>query len=203
MKIGVVILAILSFATAICKGQDTTGKYFIKGKLLSRNNKVEFDFPSIVLLNDVSHKKQSDVIFDAFGNFYADQLPPGNYTLQISAQGEHMNDTTITIKDRSLKKLVLYGDVVCDHYDAKVAYNDILIGKPRLLLQGGIAPVLYRNQPIFEQKYNVGYYDFGCIRSDAEDCIISYNKVIFSYLDSTYGKKWRKEVRKDVIGLNQ
>ena len=55
-------------------------------------------------------------------------------------------------------------------------------------------------QDKFEKKYNIEYYDFGCTPPN-EECVIQYNKTIFANLDKKYGRKWRKEVRKDVIGL--
>lgn len=71
-----------------------------------------------------------------------------------------------------------------------------------LLLQGGIAPVIYTTDEAFENKYGVYYYDFGCTAPDKK-CIIRYNQRVFEYLTSTFGKGWKKQIRKDVIGLRK
>jgi hypothetical protein len=86
------------------------------------------------------------------------------------------------------------------HFSEKTAQDDVAAGRPKLLLTGGIAPLVYSNQVKFEKKYKVEYFDFNCT-SDLNECILSYNKVIFDFLDKKYGTKWRKEVRKDVIGF--
>ena len=71
-----------------------------------------------------------------------------------------------------------------------------------LLLQGGIAPVVITTDKAFENKYQVYYYDFGCIAPNSE-CVKMYNKLVFNHLTKMYGNKWKKEVRKDVIGLKK
>ena len=68
-------------------------------------------------------------------------------------------------------------------------------------MPGGIAPIIYTTDKDFQEKYHVGYNVFGCIAPDLDECLKVYNKTIFEYLDKTYGKKWRRDVRKDVIGL--
>ena len=74
---------------------------------------------------------------------------------------------------------------------------DIRNKKIYFMLQGGIAPIYVAGQEAFEQKYKVSYFDLGCV-VPANLCIEHYNAEVGKYLDKTYGKKWRKEVRKDV-----
>ena len=50
----------------------------------------------------------------------------------------------------------------------------------------------------FEDKYNIKFYEQGCIGSN---CAKEYNEIIFDYLFKKYGKKWTKQIRKDVIGF--
>ncbi|WP_443938384.1 FEKKY domain-containing protein [Pedobacter sp. MW01-1-1] len=71
-----------------------------------------------------------------------------------------------------------------------------------LLLQGGIAPVVISTDKDFENKYQVYYYDFGCNAPNLE-CVKTYNEFVFSHLTKLYGSKWKKTVRKDVIGLKK
>lgn len=77
---------------------------------------------------------------------------------------------------------------------------DIEKGKPFLILQGGIAPVVHAKDSLFENKFGVYYYEQGCL-SPGNEILEAYNFVIFEYLDEQYGKKWRKSVRRDVIGF--
>jgi len=71
-----------------------------------------------------------------------------------------------------------------------------------LLLQSGIAPAVGLTDKVFENKYQVYYYDFGCEAPNLE-CVKTYNDFVFDYLTKLYGNKWKKDVRKDVIGLKQ
>ncbi|MGO3719474.1 MAG: hypothetical protein ACTJGD_09090 [Mesonia hippocampi] len=83
-----------------------------------------------------------------------------------------------------------------------LARQDIDKGTPFLLLQSGIAPVVYTTDSIFENKFRVYYYEQGCSGSDNE-LMKAYNIEIFKYLDEQFGKKWRKSIRKDVIGIEK
>ncbi len=80
------------------------------------------------------------------------------------------------------------------------ALNDIQQKQVKLLLIGGKVPVTQQGQENFEQQYGLQYHDYGVISPEAES-VKAYNKTIFRYLDATYGKQWRKQVRKDVLGL--
>ena len=81
------------------------------------------------------------------------------------------------------------------------ALKDIQNKNPSILMQGGIVSVIKASDKDFEEKYKVSFWDFGCVVSDDIECLIAYNKTIFEYLDKTFGKEWRKEIRKDVIGF--
>ncbi|MBO9672167.1 MAG: hypothetical protein J7577_01890 [Sphingobacteriaceae bacterium] len=82
----------------------------------------------------------------------------------------------------------------------KQANADIKKGKLKFLIQGGIASIYVKGQERFEQKYGVEYYDLGCV-GPSDITVKDYNKVIANFMDRKYGKRWRKEVRKDVRGI--
>ncbi|WP_293743580.1 hypothetical protein [uncultured Pedobacter sp.] len=82
----------------------------------------------------------------------------------------------------------------------KQANADIKKGKLKLMVQGGIVATRVKGQELFEQKYGVVYFDFGCV-GPSTIRIEDYNKVIASFMDKKYGKSWRREVRKDVKGI--
>jgi hypothetical protein len=78
-----------------------------------------------------------------------------------------------------------------------MAHDDIHTGKAFLLLSSGLAPNINSTDIIFENKYNVYYYDYGCV-SPSSATIEAYNEVIFCHLTNNYGKGWMTEIRTDV-----
>ncbi|MBQ4818612.1 carboxypeptidase-like regulatory domain-containing protein [Aquimarina sp. MMG016] len=82
------------------------------------------------------------------------------------------------------------------------ALDHIKIGEINILLSGGIAPVIYQSDEKFSKKYKLKFVEFGC-EAVSEESLYEYNKIVFEYLDKKYGKKWRKEIREDVIGLKK
>jgi len=86
------------------------------------------------------------------------------------------------------------------HHSILLAKMDIGRKQIKFLLRGGIVSTHVKGQEVFEEKFGITYADFGCIMP-VNLSIADYNKTIASYLDQRYGKSWRKEVRKDVIGI--
>jgi len=80
--------------------------------------------------------------------------------------------------------------------------KDISNNKIRLLLSSGEAPSVFIGQEFVEDKFNFKYDDFGCI-SPAKECIKLYNFEVFKFMDQQYGRRWRKKVRSDVVGLKE
>lgn len=140
-------------------------------------------------------------ISDSLGNFHFENLKPGKYNLQVIGFGYQNLDTLVTLENESLEDLNLLIVANCE-VNREIAERDIKKKKPKLLLVGSIAPVVYPDQYKFEKKFKIEYYDFGCV-TPANECIIQYNERIFEYLDEKYGKSWRKEVRTDVIGFKK
>jgi len=90
-----------------------------------------------------------------------------------------------------------------DAYSVKAAKEKWLSGDAKLLLQGGIAPVVYVGQEKFAKRYGVDYDDFGCIANCSEAQMAKYNTAIMDCLTVKYGKGWQDSIRKDVPGLNK
>lgn len=82
----------------------------------------------------------------------------------------------------------------------ELAKNDIEKGIPFLLIQNGIEPAVYTTDSVFENRFKVRYYEYGCTGPRTE-LINAYNNEIFIFLDKEFGKEWRKSIRKDVIGF--
>ena len=90
-----------------------------------------------------------------------------------------------------------------DAYSANIAKDKWQSGEAKLLLQGGVAPVVYAGQEKFTRKYGVDYDDFGCMANCSDKQMSEYNTAIMDYLTANYGNEWRKYVRKDVPGVDK
>lgn len=142
-------------------------------------------------------------IADSLGHFTIGELKRGQHKLSFSALGYDNKDTTVTIVNSNINNLIFSVHTDCYSFpevNSEMALKDIKEGKPKLLLAGGIAPVVYTTDNDFSNKYKVSFYDYGCSPA-RQECMLAYNTTIFNYLDKTYGTKWRKKVRQDVIGL--
>jgi hypothetical protein len=140
------------------------------------------------------------VIPDSLGNYKIDSLKAGIYKIAVQGFGYQQTDTTINVS-KSITNLDLLIIAVCD-INKDIAQKDIKENRPRLLIIGGIVPTIHERQFEFESKYGIKYYDYGDV-PPAQECVEQYNKVIFDYLDNKFGKSWRREVRKDVIGFKR
>jgi len=87
-------------------------------------------------------------------------------------------------------------------YSRKLATVDTKAGNLKFLLRGGIVSTYRKGQEVFEKKYRLKYYDFGCVMP-SNISIDDYNKIVAGYLDKKFGLSWRNEVRKDVVGIWQ
>jgi len=124
------------------------------------------------------------------------------FLLSYSATFYCQEDSTMISIDLISDSTAEYS-VFISPYNRKGALKDIEKGRLKLLLPGGIVSAAeLPNDSIFEEKYNVVFISQGCVRSPGENQA-EYNYEIFKYLDETYGREWRKEVRKDVIGLKK
>ncbi|KGO85210.1 FEKKY domain-containing protein [Flavobacterium suncheonense] len=171
------------------------------GLSISGNLKVLFGLelttPKNALIELTPSRKVVDI--DSVGNYKFENLKSGIYKIQVIDFNIKPKEFSVELKDESITNFNLLINADCE-VNKEIAEIDIQNKKPRLLLIGSIAPIFYSNQGKFEKKYEIKYYDFGCT-PPSEECVIQYNKTVFDYLDKKYGRKWRKEVRKDVIGL--
>lgn len=125
-------------------------------------------------------------------------------TFQIYAQEHSLTDEERQAKFDSIiaetERHFAWND---DAYSVKTAKEKWLSGDAKLLLQSGIAPVVYIGQEKFTKKYSVDYDDFGCIANCSDAQMAKYNTAIMDCLTAKFGKGWRDSVRKDVPGLDK
>jgi len=168
----------------------------IQGKVISGKYNIPLEGSSVSIVG-----MNIGAISDSLGIFVIKNLEKGEYNVEFRDIRFGYLDTLIELNEKSIENLNIFMFARCISINADTAKSDIQKGNPELLLVGRIAPVEYPRDKEFEKKYDIEYYDFGCVVPGPDECIIEYNNVIFEYLDDKFGKEWRKEVRKDVIGF--
>jgi hypothetical protein len=199
MKIVLLILVFILTTKLALSQTNESLKFKIEGKAFAKlsGRKIVKIEPAIVLsgtmngMTDINEK----------GEFAFINLKPGKYKIEILSLYGYQ-DTTVTIVDKNIFGIEFVLFPTCQFTNA-VAHEDINNGKPKLLIYGGIAPVYNIDQGIFEKKYGIEYYNLSDASPDPYECVQEYNKVIFNYLTNKYGKRWRKEVRRDVVGIKK
>lgn len=182
------LITLLTFA-------QTEDTFKISGTIISANSGEPIPDGVIMVTKTKGFK------CDSLGRFTLYNLSKGQHKLTFSAFGYNNKDTIVIIADTDISNIrwTIYTD--CWIFSRKKALEDIHDNNAAILLQGGISPIVYTTDKDFERKYKIFFHDFGCVAADMQECLIAYNKTVFEYLDSTFSKKWRKEIRKDAIGL--
>lgn len=194
MRIPILILIfILSISHSYSQENE---KYIIAGKILALHGTKSYPVSeSVIDFNGVQSGLEES---NDKGEFRLQNLKCGVYKIKfISDYGEL--DTTIIIENKNILNLNIIFVSKCE-IDAEIANLDLMNKTPRLLIFGGIAPTEVYGQEKFEKKFGVEYYSYGCI-APAYECVLEYNQVIFDFLTNKYGKKWKRGVRKDVVGI--
>ena len=101
------------------------------------------------------------------------------------------------IDESNVNKILL--EIDCNSINF-IVNEDIKNQRVFIFLNGGASPIRFSTDESFEKKYNIYFYEQGCVNSL---CAESYNMIIFDYLKKTYGKKWMKEIRDDAVGLKK
>jgi hypothetical protein len=101
------------------------------------------------------------------------------------------------IDESNLNKILL--EIDCNSINP-IVEEDIKNEYVFIFLNGGASPIRFSTDESFEKKYNIYFYEQGCINSL---CAESYNMIIFDYLKKAYGKKWTKEIRDDAVGFKK
>src|SRR6185312_1497613 len=87
-----------------------------------------------------------------------------------------------------------------ENLNADLAKHDIEKSIPKIFVTCGLTYTEETGQKAFEKMFGIKYVIYSCM-SPPEDSMKAYNQVVFSYLDTKYGKSWRKKIRKNVVGL--
>lgn len=84
----------------------------------------------------------------------------------------------------------------------QIANEHVAKGIVYLPLQSGEGPITYPADRPFEKRYQVKFFEFGCI-GPLEEVMVAYSEVVFEYLNRQYGPEWQDQIRDDVIGFRQ
>ncbi|MPM02981.1 hypothetical protein SDC9_49240 [bioreactor metagenome] len=201
-----IVFILLQTLSMICAvfAQDT---FYLKGKAINAGTLEAVPFV-IVNIEGMGINKHMYSGFE--GEFEFDSLLSGNYRLYGQYFHFYKFDTTITVsgnieqfilpqvRDSSLGEYWLYPS----HYNTQGALHDIENKTMEIILEinGARDYSLSEKDTLFENKYQVEYRFEGCEVLPEQDNV-GYNREIFRHLDQLYGKRWRKSVRKDAIGL--
>ena len=187
------IFTIFVSEVAVSQTQDT-----IRGRVISSITKYEPNGTVYVIEKGTTN----GTIADSLGLF--ELVPIKNrekYNLEISAgyyeklDYEYKSEWTKRTKPKSI--------VVSANCDLGSVTKNYRKEGLKLYIIGGIVPIANsKSDNRFEKKYNLKYFDFGCEPKEVYECIEKYNELAFRLLDIKYDGKWRRKVRKDVIGLN-
>lgn len=112
-------------------------------------------------------------------------------------------DSVKVLKDKiSIEK---YGEKgkngTIEIYSSKYVFNSINQGQKVIYVLGGIASIYSEKDIEFEKKYNVKYYDFGCIAPINFEEYELKNKQVFDSLKNSFGNQWKTEVKTSSIGF--
>ncbi len=67
---------------------------------------------------------------------------------------------------------------------------------------GGIASTITNEDIAFSKKYNIQYYDFGCVAPLDFDKYEKANAQVFENLTANFGKQWEKEIKSSAMGFS-
>ncbi|MFI2743362.1 hypothetical protein ACG2LH_11530 [Zhouia sp. PK063] len=190
------ILILISFS---CLGQekDSTEIINISGKIISGVNQKPLENGYVVI-------DMTGAVSDENGHFeleYKKSKKDSLKKIKLYGMGYKEFDTILNL---DYKKSIQLKVVLEPSFDLtkETALSDIKNGTPRILLSSGEVPVIYKSDKKFSKKYKISFSEFGC-EAVAPESLLDYNSTIFKYLDEKYGTKWRKQIRKDVVGLDK
>ena len=70
-----------------------------------------------------------------------------------------------------------------------------------LYIIGGIAATITEEDLAFAKKYNIQYYDFGCLAPINFQEYEANNIKLFEKMNAVFGKQWQKEIKSSAMGF--
>ena len=131
---------------------------------------------------------------DSNGAFEFTRIKAGSYRLEVKALGYPPFIRQIAVAGRGTKSIGISMKAGCD-LDSATAVRDLAAGRPRIVLQGGIAPVTTPWDARMQARFGFTYLELGDELRAPTACYIQYNRAVFRFLDGRFGPSWRDSVR--------
>ncbi len=71
----------------------------------------------------------------------------------------------------------------------------------KIYVQGGIVPVIKKEDVDFAEKHGFYYHEFGCLAPANRDYYEHYNQCVFGYLTQKFGTEWKNKCSMSSIGF--
>ena len=71
------------------------------------------------------------------------------------------------------------------------ANTDIDSGLVRIYIPGGLVSQPNKFSLLMKERYNIDFWEQGCVQLYPEEYLMAYNATVFTYLDEKYGQEWR------------
>ena len=114
-------------------------------------------------------------------------------------------DSVKVLKDK--KSTDKYGEKgkfgTIEIYSSKYVSENLNQNQKIIYVLGGIASIYTKEDIEFEKKYNVKYYDFGCIAPTNFEEYEAKNNKVFDWLSREFGDNWQKEIKVSSMGFSE
>ena len=74
---------------------------------------------------------------------------------------------------------------------------------PIIYVLGGMASGITKEDVQFSEKYNIQYYNFGCLAPENMEKYEKLNILIFEQLNKKFGINWQKEIKPGTMGFEK
>jgi hypothetical protein len=201
-----ILIIILFIINSPCFSQGSDScKYSLKGKIYAiyRTTKIPVKGSQVFLISLITGKSVSPGVIesDEDGEFHFEELKSGEYQLYINSEYGKI-DTLIKVDINHYSEIKISLILQCE-VNEETAIQDIKNGKPKLLIYEGQVRFENSNQHLYEKKFGVEYYFLKKYNAPPKECVSEYNQVIFKHLSTKFGNEWKKEIRKDVVGIEK
>lgn len=131
---------------------------------------------------------------DSNGVFEFTSIKASSYRLEVKALGYPPFARHVAVAGRGTKSIGISMKARCD-LDSASAVRDLAAGRPRIVLQGGIAPVITPWDARMQARFGFTYLELGDELRAPTECYSQYNRAVFRFLDGRFGPAWRDSVR--------
>lgn len=190
---------------------------FIYSIKSSKNKKGKLVVDSIIVPVKVikNHELISIQTTDKNGKFELENLPFGDYQIQVDINNYLSVDTIISLSEKNTKTNIILDDrklwkyvdstqLAKYPYNADIAKADLENGIVKVL-RSGLSKTPYDQLNLITSKYGFKYEGVGgCIVGGyQQQAMDNYNEIVFDYLDKINPSGWRDRLKVDLQNANR